>query len=84
MSNINIIQKLQDAKAFFSDLEDKRTEELLFTIRCSFDKEVKDLKGLSSYDQKKIVELINTKVNFNLALDNLDETIEELKEEAKA
>ena len=84
MSNINIIQKLQDAKAFFSDLEDKRTEELLFTIRCSFDKEVKELKGLNSWDERKIIELINTKVNFNLALDNLDETIEDLKEEARA
>jgi exonuclease I len=84
MSNIKIIQKLQDATAFFSDLEDKRIEELLFTIRCSFDKEVKDLKGLNSYDQNKIIELINTKVNFNLVLDNLNQTIDELKEEGRA
>ncbi len=84
MSNTNIIQKLQDARSFFMNLEEKRTEELLFTIRCSFDKELKDLKGLSHYDQNKLIELVNTKVNFHLAIESLDDQIEELKEEARA
>ena len=84
MSNTKIIQKLQDAEAFFERLQEAQIKELLFTIQCSFDKEVRDLKTLDSWNERKILELINTKVHFNLALETIAEHIEDLKEEAKA
>lgn len=84
MSNITI-QRLQDAEAFFTKLQDKKVNEILFSIQCSFDEEVKDLDKLQSYEKNKLVNLINTKVNFNVILENIEESIEALQEkEGKA
>ena len=84
MSNITIKQ-LQDAEAFLTNLQDKKVNEILFSIQCSFDKEVKDLDKLQSYEKNKLVNLINTKVNFSVILENIEESIEALEEkEGKA
>ncbi len=79
MSNITI-QKLQDAEAFFTNLQDKKVNEILFAIQCSFDEEVKNLDKLQSYEKNKLISLINTKVNFNVILENIEESIEALQE----
>ena len=84
MSDITI-KKLQDAEAFFTKLQEDKIQSLLFSIKCSFDEEVQDLDNLHSYETRKIVELINTKVNFGTILDTIEESIDNLeKKESKA
>ena len=81
----NQIQKLQNAQAFFSKMESKQIKSILFSLSCAVEAEVKDVDNLHLYEKEKVLELINTQVNFGAIQDTLDQAIESLeKEEAKA
>ena len=84
MSDITI-KNLQDAQAFFEKLEEKQINQTLLSISLSFDDAITNLDDLHEYEERKLVKLINTQVNFNTIKETIRDTIEQLEtKESKA
>ena len=78
MSDITI-KNLQDAQAFFEKLEEKQINQTLLSISLSFDESINNLDDLHEYEERKLVKLINTQVNFNTIRETIRDAIEELE-----
>ena len=78
MSDITI-KNLQDAQAFFAQLKEKEVKKTLLSISLSFDDAITNLDDLHEYEERKLVELINTQVNFNIVKETIKEAIGELE-----
>lgn len=83
MSNITI-QKLQDAEAFLDRYTPKSIQEQYDHITCTIGKPIESLDDLDHYDNRAMIELINTTVNFKIisrALRDLKNQLKTEKEE---
>tara|TARA_X000001382_G_C3114227_1_gene160970 strand:+ start:146 stop:400 length:255 start_codon:yes stop_codon:yes gene_type:complete len=78
MSDITI-KNLEDAKAFFDKLEEEEMRQTLLSISLSFDESINHLDDLHEYEERKLVKLINTQVNFNTIRETIRDTIKELE-----
>lgn len=78
MSDITI-KNLEDAKAFFDKLEDKEVKQTLLSISLSFDESINHLDDLHEYEERKLLKLINTQVNFNTIRETIRDTIQKLE-----
>jgi phosphopantothenate synthetase len=80
MSNITI-EKLQDAEAFLDRYTPKSIQEQYDHITCTIGKTIESLDDLSHYDNRAMIELINTTVNFKVISRALRELKYQLKTE---
>jgi len=86
MSNITI-QKLQDAEAFLQSYTPKSIQEQYEHITCTIGTPIESLDDLCQYDNRQLIKLINTTVNFKVisrALRELKDQLKTEKEESKA
>ena len=78
MSDITM-KNLEDAQAFFDKLEEDEMRQTLFSISLSFNETINHLDDLHEYEERKLVKLINTQVNFNTLRETIKDTIQELE-----
>jgi len=79
MSNITI-EKLQDAEAFLDRHTPKYVQEQYDHITCTIGKPIESLDDLDNYDNREMIELINTTVNFKV----ISRALRELRNQLKA
>lgn len=79
MSNITI-ENLQDAEAFLNRHTPKSIQEQYDHITCTIGKPIESLDDLDQYDNRAMIELINTTVNFK----TISRALLELKYQLKA
>lgn len=80
MSNITI-KKLQDAEAFLNRHTPKSIQEQYDHITCTIGTPIESLDDLCHYDNRAMIELINTTVNFKTISRALRELQDHLKTE---